>query len=641
MPTTLQFIDSHQPPLLSGAYQISVSQTVQGNQFPSVDTAFHIAGPRFALDPQQVDSVFPPDGSLGDHENVLPHVALKRSTLPWERSTAKVDGTELTWLALLVFDQADDMQEPSTPTSLRNLGYAAEDLEPGQTLDDPARVIQVGKSLLQQIFPSPADLRYLAHVRQRSTDAAGGQDAAELAVILANRLPKPGSSSVAHLVSLEKKLGADGSLSDLAGDGKATFVPLWSWRFACTSHEHSFVGILTALNGHASAAAGSGGDQTPAGDLSFRVPGANHPLTEPILAAGAVALRHHLRNGQKSVSWYRGPFSQGLRLSATGGAAPYDPPVGARHGDAYLLYDAGTSMLDVSYAGAWELGRWLTLRNRRVAAAIFLWKRRCAQQGLLAGSERTLFHLAGGSHASDAGLGLPPVVADWLDDLRSLKHVPFSYLVPRSDMLPAESIRFFSVDPLWIDALLDGALSVARVDESKPATVPADGSVQAATLSGVLLRSSAVSYWPQLQCVGWSQRPAGNDNPTGGNLTPLRWEAVAPGVMLGLFDGAAGRVSCVDLFLRPEALHHGFVAKDGSDKLYKNYRDLKTGEEHTPQDGTTVTFNEDRRVDVAGLARSLLAAGGATEPSGAGSFGLAMIEGTDCVRIARNADVAT
>jgi hypothetical protein len=28
---------------------------------------------------------FPPDGSLGEHSNVLPHIILNRSTLPWER----------------------------------------------------------------------------------------------------------------------------------------------------------------------------------------------------------------------------------------------------------------------------------------------------------------------------------------------------------------------------------------------------------------------------------------------------------------------------------------------------------------------------------------------------------------------------
>jgi len=50
--------------------------------------------------------------------------------------------------------------------------------------------------------------------------------------------------------------------------------------------------------------------------------------------------------------------------------------------------------------------------------------------------------------------------------IRLLKGVPFQYLIPADAALPVESIRFFHVDQNWLDALIDGALSVAMRSKS-------------------------------------------------------------------------------------------------------------------------------------------------------------------------------
>nr|NIM12078.1 hypothetical protein [Candidatus Aminicenantes bacterium]NIM82051.1 hypothetical protein [Candidatus Aminicenantes bacterium]NIN21449.1 hypothetical protein [Candidatus Aminicenantes bacterium]NIN45261.1 hypothetical protein [Candidatus Aminicenantes bacterium]NIN88078.1 hypothetical protein [Candidatus Aminicenantes bacterium] len=91
-PTKIEFIQYHQPALKDGEYQIAVSQTIAVNGRIPKDTefgppvkTFFVAGQRFHLDPQDIHAVFPPDHSLGDHSNVLPHIVLNRSTLPWER----------------------------------------------------------------------------------------------------------------------------------------------------------------------------------------------------------------------------------------------------------------------------------------------------------------------------------------------------------------------------------------------------------------------------------------------------------------------------------------------------------------------------------------------------------------------------
>ena len=49
----------------------------------------------------------------------------------------------------------------------------------------------------------------------------------------------------------------------------------------------------------------------------------------------------------------------------------------------------------------------------------------------------------------------------WLARRRVLEGIPFQYLVPTEDALPPETIRFFHIDRNWLDALIDGCLSVA------------------------------------------------------------------------------------------------------------------------------------------------------------------------------------
>src|SRR5687768_2867210 len=58
---------------------------------------------------------------------------------------------------------------------------------------------------------------------------------------------------------------------------------------------------------------------------------------------------------------------------------------------------------------------------------------------------------------------IPEGLRRWLVDLRLLRHVPFHYLVPRPELLPTESVRFFYVDPTFTDRLVDGALAAGNV----------------------------------------------------------------------------------------------------------------------------------------------------------------------------------
>ncbi|MEI9995229.1 MAG: hypothetical protein WDM91_11595 [Rhizomicrobium sp.] len=183
------------------------------------------------------------------------------------------------------------------------------------------------------------------------------------------------------------------------------------------------------------------------------------------------------------------------------------------------------------------------------------------------------------------GVTVPDTIVDWLNRLALLKGVPLNYLVPDERMLPPESIRFFYLNPSWIDALVDGAMSIGRnLSVATAAGLPAVEHVAVAAalaafranagrmrarklgvatatvasnlVSGFLLRSSVVRDFPGLGVNAYSQ---GGD--AGTPLTILRLEQLGSqsDTMICLVDGDAQRF---DLHEAPEALHFGLDSFD-------------------------------------------------------------------------------
>ena len=163
---------------------------------------------------------------------------------------------------------------------------------------------------------------------------------------------------------------------------------------------------------------------------------------------------------------------------------------------------------------------------------------------------------------------MPAALADWLARLRLLYGVPFNYLVPDSRLLPQESVRFFYIDRNFTDRLVDGALSVgksttreyaqaqatnsgvrAKVDDEervlRPRLRKTPGiarivASQPADLTGLLLRSRAVSGWPGLEVKAY--RDITTARPQGRPLPLLRMDRLAPDVLLCIFEGVPTRV---------------------------------------------------------------------------------------------------
>jgi hypothetical protein len=161
----------------------------------------------------------------------------------------------------------------------------------------------------------------------------------------------------------------------------------------------------------------------------------------------------------------------------------------------------------------------------------------------------------------DADLTVPPEVIDYLARLYLLYGVPFNYLVPDPRMLPEESIRFFFLDPNWLNALIDGAMSIGRVttqdaaqDDAVKQLVLEKAAEHVATLrptfgraarpltdanttwSGFLLRSAVVSGWPGLEIEAYQD--AEGTTP----LSILRMDRLGRTVLICIFNGVYQRL---------------------------------------------------------------------------------------------------
>ena len=557
-PTKIEFIQYHQPALKDGDYEITITQEIKeekitANNSFQITRKFSVGAERFDLKPTDIHAVFPPDGSLGEHSNVLPHIILNRSTLPWERQSISNNNNNTPWLALLLFEEIENPESKIiTLETLKDINsYPAKfpnfTLESGQHEDDKVIIIDVQKQLLEKILPTKEDLTYLAHVRQ-GTDEQGKLIGDELAVIICNRLPQKSGRSIVHLVSLEGRYNNNGFDFQGAGNNdKIRLVSLKSWSFSCVDEKQSFKGLLTHLNREPS---------------TLRLPQVNNTEAEKYLSMGYVPLPHFLRQGGKTFSWYHSPL-------ITGNNPNNNITLPIRTADELIIYNPDNGMFDVSYSAAWELGRLLALQSKNLSVSLYNWKRTHRQS-----LQNVETHLP---VYNQPNTEIPESIYNWFRDLSLLKGVPFNYLVPDEQMLPVESIRFFYLDSLWIECLLDGAFSIGRVTTSDHKHDQENKTNLAVNnypiVTGFLLRSDVVSGWPGLLVDGYNE-VVNNDQPVDEDkkIELLRMERLSANVLICLFKG---EIKTVDIHQKPETLHFGLDWDDKTKKFYKKLKNLE------------------------------------------------------------------
>ncbi len=247
--------------------------------------------------------------------------------------------------------------------------------------------------------------------------------------------------------------------------------------------------------------------------------------------------------------------------------------------DELLIYNPALGMFDVSYASAWELGRLLALKDKKFSLEFFNWKRHLSQS--VKSAELALFnHLPYSDATDENGTDIPENIKSFFDRLSAFELIPFHYLVPEEAMLPVESIRFFKVDPFWLECLLDGAFSIGRCSSEeceRDGTLTNNLRQSTPNTTGFLLRSDLVPGWPDLIVDGYDQLVTHDnfvDPSVVKKLDIVRMERLSPNILLCLFKG---ELKTLDIHLKPEVLHFGFDPLD-SGGYEKRMRTLEGGE---------------------------------------------------------------
>lgn len=381
----------------------------------------------------------------------------------------------------------------------------------GAENDDKTQVLMLNIPfpLFNQVRPQISDLPYLAHLRcvdplnkpKIKMHAPG-----DFSVILANRFPQDGVNH-AFLVSLE---GWEYACSDakskpcpnvITDKDWMRMIVLKTWTINSNATSvHTFGEIVENINNDLSLVQTdelllekinleTSSLKTAGKDFNFRLPlptakqwKAKHSTSAKdkksithYLSSGYVPIEYRPHKGTRTVSWFRGPFSP-IPVKSNG-QGPYSAV------DEALIFDEASGVFDVSYSSAWQLGCSLALSSPSICTAMRKYMKDQKDQfdgitvfeQLLKGKGlnglatlhdmgqlwRSEIAAAAGAVPSKNPVVMADHLMEWLAQLALLEMLPYDYMIPDQRLLPHDSLRFFHVDNNWIDALVDGALSVS------------------------------------------------------------------------------------------------------------------------------------------------------------------------------------
>ena len=429
-PGQMYLYDAVTPPLQDGSYRLTAQTNVtfsgdaNPQDLPEKDAYFNIEGPRLRIAPNEVGGVFPPRNGHGSFSDSVPHIALYRRTLPWER---KLDSQGLIptpkrangdsppnptpgslgflaapWMALLVFEEGEytiyqnlPLDQVVPPDAFRRLGSPA-----NITCD----AVEASPFLVASIMPSYDELSLLAHARQvnvNDRELSAGSSDGWFSVVMSNRLPTPNAKCRACLVSLEERVDL------VPADPPPTFQRIIDVGVdvAPAAAPDRAAGAVVRDG----SAAGIGKLATAVGPGAFQVflqpvrmvllyswqfecigPGTFEDLMQclnvsmfgvpqdqghpPITDTGHLRLKLQDRAGVEETVWYRGPLVP-FQLTRD--------PLGPYHSaDQCRRATPETGAEDVSYAAAFEVGRLLAAADARLAQELMRWRREAYKQSL-------------------------------------------------------------------------------------------------------------------------------------------------------------------------------------------------------------------------------------------------------------------
>ncbi|KAF3354918.1 hypothetical protein VdG1_07122 [Verticillium dahliae VDG1] len=507
---------------------------------------------------------------------VLPHISFKDPHLPWEREAAyspddasdkdeKGDPRCLTpWVALLAFavdelklapadlagllatvatevdgKQSESMAVRMSAGQIPKLGensrlcnaLSFDKDEDAREAAEPIDVIFLPKSLFVPLFSKPGNAtaldntkhKYLAHVRQVATDgmaAAGselGSDPKSLeavfSIVLSHRTGPIGApvptNMVVHLVSLDMPTNITLPLSENVTHAALLSLHSWTYTGRPSNEDASSFSHLTHLGNKLTVVRPEMPEDRPDMPSSPSV----KDLVEQRQRDGYTIVRHRTVTGEETAAMTRGPLTPTF--------VPHPLREGfvmqSNFGTDLRILDPDLSLMDLTYASAWQLGKTLAMGDP--AFCVALSRLRMAIDSQSQGAAKRDVHTAIGEYAprkdtamdgkhgnidtsrrsqhmaprtsahADAAAASFALATDgtlynehnvptntdsayvysWIIDKVHLANVPAHYLVVEPSHLPEETLRFCYFDENWSDALVDGALSLANHWANEPA----------------------------------------------------------------------------------------------------------------------------------------------------------------------------
>lgn len=398
-----QFFNSCTPLIGSddGVQKITVKQTLDGQQLTSGTSTIliQVNGPQFALTETDITGVYPAPGSKDSPDEFLPHIALARRTLPWER---RGPGGDRPWLALLLVKDSElnaggdllvakGAYQVSAMNALPVLPLAggaiqaASNLQyrsivrrgPSQVTDTIASVqardplgygslvakipaatkvdlLYLTNANLKAIRPEKADLPFLCNVKRTNK----GDGDVDCAIVISNRLPDAGADGqdaeahTAFLVSLEGRDDFYAASRNSKPHGEIGLVVLHSWSFT-PSKGGDFEEVVRAVHVRPN------GGVLRFGNLPENVAAGQ---TAPLSGGFAALLDKDglFLDGVPDTVAGDGTYRSPLRPLPTGARSP---GFAVRAAPEEFADAAPDEMEDYSHAAAFELGRLLALAS--------------------------------------------------------------------------------------------------------------------------------------------------------------------------------------------------------------------------------------------------------------------------------------
>jgi hypothetical protein len=362
-----QVFSSCTPLVAAGEVEpLTVSQTLADEKLKQEGAAtvfVRIDGPQTSLLADMIAGVYPAPGSEDSPDEFLPHIALTRRTLPWERR-GPIDVPPTPWLALLLFKESElrdanaRKSAPSVTVSKVKV-QSIPDLTTRNRLlntlhipgDTDVSTLTVPNALLKQVMPDQHELPLLCHMKR---DDVTGREV-DSAIVIGNRLPDASAPAgekpelhTAVLVSVERA----SQLFPPPATGSTTLIVLHHWSFR-PSQGGDFEQVMKSV-----------AYRPHGGVLRFG------NLPAPVRAGETAPLSGGFKGLLDTDGYFLTPVEHDQEVNATyrSPLLPFTPPPRsagfaiAAAPDEFVTADQGTP-LDFSHAAAFELGRLLGLND--------------------------------------------------------------------------------------------------------------------------------------------------------------------------------------------------------------------------------------------------------------------------------------